>query len=188
MNQAIDNLIEHIQSQPTVPPKSATKAELNKCIDEYGKWCSQLHKLAEVAKASQQVNQAEAVLRAEYWSEIRELAEEISAELKDKLVSGESGEPLREWLIERIDESVDSHHNVIYTAAAQKALLYSDNSGAYVEDFGDAGLSQDYCINWTRLAWAAMRRDVLKQLDAYGINVNNPSGESTREFLDMEIE
>lgn len=202
MNQAIDNLIEQIENLPVgTPPKSATKAELNQFIDAYAKWVIRLYELAEIAKAAnkryseltgeeaeERVREAEAVLRAEYWSDIRGLADEIIAELKDKLTEDEPGEPLCEWLIERIQESVDSHHNVINTAAAQKALLYTDNSCAYVEDFGDEGLSEDGNINWTGMAWAAMRRDVREQLDAYGINLNNPCDESTREFLDLEIE
>lgn len=138
-------------------------------------------------EAESLVKDAESVLRAEYYTDVRELASEIKEELKERLVAGEAGEPLREWLIERIDEAVDGHHRIIYTWQSQKLLLFSDNASAYADDFGDEGIVENGDICWNRLAWAAMRADLRDQLDAEGIDVNEPDGDSTRETLDAPL-
>jgi hypothetical protein len=134
------------------------------------------------------VKDAESVLRAEYYTDIRELATEIKDELKEKLVAGESGEPLREWLIERVDEAVDGHHRVVYTWQSQKVLLFSDNSSAYSDIFGDEGIVENGDICWSRLAWAAMRADLNEQLEAEGIDLNDPDSDDTRDNLGLASE
>jgi len=193
----MQTIIEHLAKRPSPPQKSSTKATLQKFATSYSRWTVKLNKLTAEYKppkhyseltgdeARERVTEAEAVLRAEYWADIRGLADEIKSELTERLLQGESGEPLRGWLIERIEQSVDNHHNVIYTYAAQKVLLYSDNAGAYVEEFGDEGLAEGGDINWNRLAWAAMRRDVGEQLNDAGIDVNDPDGDSTCDSLEI---
>jgi hypothetical protein len=56
-----------------------------------------------------------------------------------------------------------------------QGLLVTDNDGAYVEDFGTDGMVEDGQIQWSRLMYAAMERDVIEKLDADGLDVNNPS-------------
>jgi hypothetical protein len=198
-NATIANLIEHINSRPAPPQKSATKETFVKFAGAYSKWLIKLDTLTAAAsnankhyslmtneEAREAASQAEAVLSADYRADIRGIVEEIKSELKTRLEAGEGGEPLREWLIEHIEQTIDGHHNVIYTAAAQRVLLFSDNSGAYVDDFGDEGLSEGGDIAWNRLAWAAMRADVNDLLDANSIDVNEPDSEGTRDALGLE--
>lgn len=201
MNVQTQQLLEHISKRPSPPQSTALKATFAKMVVKYSKWLVTLDTLTAAVKAAdkhysqmtreeaeQAVKEAEAVLRCEYYSDIRALAEEIKGELKERLVAGEDGEPLREWLIERCDSAVDNHYNVIYTAASQKVVLFSENSGAYVEDYGDEGLAEGGDIAWNKLAWAAMRRDVIEQLDAEGIDYNDPDSEDTREKLGLVAE
>lgn len=139
-------------------------------------------------EAERAVDEAETVLRAEYWQDVRALADSIGADLRERLSEGEDGENLREWLIEYIEQSIDGHHNVIYTRAAQKVILYSDHSGAYADEFGEEGIVENGDISWSRLAYAAMRADVIEQLDANGIDVNEPDSQSTKDSLGIETD
>ena len=112
--------------------------------------------------------------RQEYWDDVREKAASIECELNSRIDDGENGETLREWLIDHIDESIDSAARIIYTRQAQECVMYSDNDGAYFDEFGDEGAVEDGAINWSRLAYSAFRADVLEQLNSIGIDVNNP--------------
>jgi hypothetical protein len=201
MNAATQALIEHIAKRPAPPQATALKATFVKAAAKYSKWLITLDTLTAAVKAADKhysqmtreeadaaVKEAEAVLRAEYWADIRGIVADIKSELKERLEAGEGGEPLREWLIEYTDSTVDGHHNVIYTYAAQKVVLFSDNAGAYVENYGDEGLADGGDINWSRLAWAAMREDVIEQLEAEGIEYNDPDSDATKEALGLAID
>lgn len=137
-------------------------------------------------EAEDAVKQAEAVLRAEYWAEVRSTVDEIKGELRDRIKDGEAGEPLREWLIEHVDQYIDGHEYVIYTWHAQKVLLFSENSGAYVDEFGDEGLADEGGINWSRLAYAAFRADVIETLTDTGVDYNDPDSDESKEALGIE--
>lgn len=113
-------------------------------------------------------------LRRDYNNDVRDLAESIKGELDERIADGEEGEALREWLIEHIDETIDGCARVIYTGKAQEALLFSSNDGAYADEFGPEGMVEGDCIMWSRLAYAAVRADVLEQLESDGVDVNNP--------------
>jgi hypothetical protein len=113
---------------------------------------------------------AHRALRRDYWNDVCGLAKNILEEARTRYKAGETD--LREWAIEYVDECVDGHERVIYTGQAIETVLYSDNDGAYVEDFGADGLVEDGQINWSKLAWAALRRDVTEQLSAEGLDLN----------------
>jgi hypothetical protein len=119
-------------------------------------------------EARRRIEDAHQVLRADYWQDVREAAEE----LKDRLQAGEFGD--REEFQDALHETVDGHQRVIFTFEAQQCLLYSDNDGAYFEDFGSEGVVKDGQINWSALAYAAFERDIIEHLDAIDVDVNDP--------------
>lgn len=114
--------------------------------------------------------EAHRVLREDYYQDVRSLAEDLANEARERFKDGERD--LREWFIERLDEAVDGHQRCIYTAQAIETVLYSDNDGAYIDDFGDDGLVDQGQLNWGKLAWAALRRDVTEELERQGLDVN----------------
>ena len=116
----------------------------------------------------EQHEEAMRVLRAEYYQGVRG----IVAGLKDAIKDGEI--KTEEDLERRIDEEVDGSYWVIYTHANFQVLMFSDNHDAYSEDFGEAPVSGD-SIDWMRLAYAALRRDVTEQGHAEGLEL--PGGD-----------
>lgn len=121
------------------------------------------------------VEDARRVLRADYWSDVRGVADDLKA----RLAAGEFAD--RDEFTQALDETVDGHERVIYTCQAQECLLYSDNDGAYLDEFGADGAVEDGCLMWSRLAFAAFRADVVEHLDALGIDVNDPVPEEDDE-------
>jgi hypothetical protein len=99
-------------------------------------------------------DEAMRVLRAEYFDTVRGIVADLQRAIKDKEVSTE--DEAQDWL----HETVDGHQDVIYTYKAQQVLLHSDNTDAYVEEYGAGGVIQDGAINWSVLAYAALLADV----------------------------
>lgn len=201
MNLATRQLLDHVAARPVPPMSTSAKETFAKFARKYSKWLVMLDLItADVKKqdkpiseltreeAEEMVQDAEGVLRAEYYSDVRSIAQEIAGELTEKLKAGERGEKLREWLLERSDSAVDSHYRIVYTWQSQKVLLFSDSSGAYIENFGDEGIAEGGDIAWSKLAWAAMREDVREQLEAEGIDINEPDNEDTIEALGLAAE
>lgn len=100
------------------------------------------------------VAQAEGILRAEYWDDVRGMAEDARQAVKDGDVN--DTEELENWL----NESIDGYGRVIYTARAMDGLRWSDNDEAYFdeglyceEDFRDG-------IPWSKLMFCALMADV----------------------------
>lgn len=110
---------------------------------------------------------ADSIKRAAYYSSVRSYAEGIIDDLK----SGDI--PDREALIERIHETADGSQMVIYTGQAMDVLRYSDNDGAYGDNYGSEGMVSDGSINWSALAYAALEADINEQLSAT-IDLNAP--------------
>jgi hypothetical protein len=106
------------------------------------------------------------ILRADYWSDVRSVAEEIKAECE----SGEIADD--EALRERIHTECDGAGRVIYTRLAIETLLISDNESAYVDDFGTEGITDGETINWSQLAYSAYQADIQERLEAEGIGSN----------------
>jgi hypothetical protein len=119
-------------------------------------------------------SEADRIKRASYWQDVRDTAESIKSELLDRVKDGEYGDSLREWLLEHIHETIDGSARVIYTRQAQEALLYSDNDGAYIEEFGSDGVVEDGAIIWSRLAFGAFDADVKQQLESIGVDLTAP--------------
>lgn len=116
-------------------------------------------------------------LRAEYYSDLRDIAREIKLAIEDGEIED------RDSLLERVHETCDGNQWVIYTQNAQVVLLVSSNDGAYGDEYGPEGMVSDGSIEWSRLAYAAMERDLMEQLDSEGVNVN---GDTPAEMLGKE--
>ncbi len=123
---------------------------------------------------SERLEDALRVVRADYYSDVRDTADNIKAELHSRLADQECGETLREWLLEHIHETIDGSSRVIYTQSAMLGVFASSNDGAYFDDFGSEGAVEDGAINWSRLCFSAFERDVIEQLESIGVDVNNP--------------
>jgi hypothetical protein len=115
------------------------------------------------------VKDAHAVLRASYYREIRGLADDLLDELKRGALEVD-GEAVDRW----IHETLDGHQRVIYTYEAQMVAIISDHDNAYADNYGADGLVQDGAINWAGIAYAAMREDLLEELDSRGFDPNDP--------------
>jgi hypothetical protein len=114
------------------------------------------------------VEAARGILRKEYWDDVRDTAKAI----KDAWDSKEIDD--REGLIEYIDETVDGAGRVIYTGQAMDCLRYSDNDEAGIDELGASGFDWSNGVPWSQLAYFAFRADIMNQLDAEGLDVNDP--------------
>jgi hypothetical protein len=119
-------------------------------------------------EARRAVEDAQRVLRKDYYDDVRGVAED----LKRRLDAGDFND--RDEFIEALEQDVDGHQRVIYTGQAIECLLYSDNESAYADEFGTEGVVEDGAIMWSRLAYAAFRADVVGHLDALDVDVNDP--------------
>lgn len=90
-----------------------------------------------------------AVLRADYYSEIRSLAEECRKQCP------EPGEARDRWL----EETIDGHQRVIYSYRARISLLCSDCDTAMVDETGETGTVEQQCYH-------AMLADVRERIAA----------------------
>ena len=129
--------------------------------------------------AEEVLSQANSMIRQAYYSDVRDYAREIVQSVKDGEISD------RDELYTRVSETVDGTQWVIYTHKAMAVLMASDNDGAYLDEYGAEGLIDGGALNWSRMAFAAMERDMFEQLDAEGLDVN---GETPREMLKLEEE
>ena len=105
-----------------------------------------------------------------YFEEVVSVAEELIEEAKENEFDCEEAD---RWLW----EMMDGHEWVIYTAKARMVLMFSDHDGAYIEELGGEGVAADGCINWSSLAFMAMKGDVQDALDGLDFDWDNPAGE-----------
>lgn len=77
-----------------------------------------------------------------------------------------SEDEINEAVQERLREACDSHHDVIYTSCAQNIVCVSSNDGAYFDEFGGEGAVTDGAINWSLLAYCALRTDVQEHMQS----------------------
>lgn len=122
------------------------------------------------------VEQADRVLRQEYWDAVRDIATEI----EDAVKSGEIED--EETYRERMREAVDQSAWVIYTLRNFQVLLYCNNSDAYTDEFGDPPLT-DGAINWAAAAFASMLEDVNSNADAFD-DIEKPEDAEEEEDAD----
>ena len=116
-----------------------------------------------------QVSDALSILQGDYY---RNTIGGLVACFRDAAQSGEieDQDSAETW----IHETIDGHHDVIYTACAQTVCLVSQNDGAYIDNFGTEGLCEDGAISWSRLAYAAMEADLREALDNDGVDLDAP--------------
>jgi len=107
-----------------------------------------------------QVEEALRVIRADYYSDVLGLAEDLVQMVRDGEVdSTESAQ-------DRLHELVDGTQRVIYTYKAQQGLLASDNAdAAFEEGLVDPGQFESD-VPYGVLMYAAMERDVVERIDA----------------------
>lgn len=107
---------------------------------------------------ARRLDNARAQLRADYWSDVRGVVEDIKVEISRRNLTTEDD------VTEYLDETCDGHARVIYTYQAIEGLLYTDNESAYADEFGEDGLVKDRAINWSALMYCALRQDVIDTL------------------------
>jgi hypothetical protein len=120
-----------------------------------------------------EVNEAHRVLRADYWSDVRNVAEEF---LKMWHAGDFDGD--RDEAIEWIDQSVDGAARVIYTAQAADCLRYSDHDDAGIDELGAESFNFKDGFPWSQLAYFAFRADIIEQIgsgveDIDGADIND---------------
>jgi hypothetical protein len=96
-------------------------------------------------------------MRKEYWEHVRTSAEEIERDVR-------SGELDPEDAMERVENDCDSQWS-IYTYRAKCVVCFlSDNPDALSDELGSDGLLVDSNLNWSGMAFWAMRADILDRL------------------------
>ena len=125
-------------------------------------------------------------LQQAYNEEIRAMADDYAKRIK----AGDFGD--RDEFLTDVHETLDSHEFVIYTFKAQCVCLASDNSGAFVDNFGNEGLTKDGATNWEAMAYCAMEADLFDRLDADGVDINDddtfePEEEEEEEDMDAQV-
>lgn len=108
----------------------------------------------------ERIDAARRILRADYWQDVRNVADNLRDEIKAGNITS------RDEADTYLDESVDGHQRVIYTAQAIEGLLYTDNESAYVDETGSPPPSQAFEDNsaWSQLMYYAFRADILDTL------------------------
>lgn len=84
-----------------------------------------------VRHSDDEVSRAVAVLRRDYYGDVRDIAQDIA----ERVASGELTDA--DDVEEAIRETVDGCARVIYTFQAKLGLLASDNEDAYQDDTGE---------------------------------------------------
>src|SRR5687768_5759716 len=93
---------------------------------------------------------AHRILRADYWRDVRSLADSVATDVRNGDVAD------RDSLREAISTAVDGSARVIYTGQAIECLLYSDNDSAYWDSFGpDESADQPSWSKWAYFAFEA---------------------------------
>jgi len=128
-----------------------------------------------------QIQEAERVLRAEYYSHIRSIAREVFEEIANSKIS--TSDALEEW----IHESLDGDSWVFQTYSAQKVLLLSNNDDVYVEEFGTEGLVTDGGINYSAMAFETMKRDLWEDLELFGKDLHEWIDDDENRTTDAKV-
>lgn len=105
--------------------------------------------------ADERLESARRVLRADYWADVRNVADDIRSAIESRDLDTEDA------VAERLDEIVDGHSRVIYTGQAIEGLLYTDNESAYYDAMGQW---PDDESPWFALMYYAFRADILDTL------------------------
>jgi hypothetical protein len=96
-------------------------------------------------------------MRRDYWGHVRTSAEEIERDVR-------SGELDPEDAYERVENDCDSQWS-IYTYRAKCVVCFlSDNPDALADELGSESLLVDGNLNWSGMAFFAMRGDIMDRL------------------------
>lgn len=105
------------------------------------------------------------IITMDYYNDCRDVAKDLAQRMKDGDVDDFN---------DALHEAVDGTQRIIYTFQAKCGLLVSDNADAYTEEFGEVPI-ENGDIKWEAMAFVAMQRDVEKELDVRGVDVNDQS-------------
>lgn len=111
-----------------------------------------LHRLECALADHWSLDHAQCIIRADYMSDVRCVAEDIAERVADGLLSD------ADEVSDALHESVDGDSRVIYTFKARLGLFASDNEGACEEQTGEAPESPEVGMYW------ALRADVEDEL------------------------
>lgn len=118
------------------------------------------------------------ILRADYWSDVRGIADSVREAIKDGEVTDDSE------LSDRIWEECDGSARIIYTARAMEVLLISDNADAYVEEMGSLeDVANGDSIRWEVLAFYAFCQDVQEEIGTIDFDADSEDSEDADETL-----
>ncbi len=108
-------------------------------------------------------------------SDYKHMIHDLAVDLRDALLNHDAvGEEAREFLHVSIHEALDQHELVTNEVFSQILLTLSENSGAAIIAHGAAGLVKGKVLNWGALAIGAVEADLLDELKALGLDLNNP--------------
>lgn len=120
-----------------------------------------------VRQDEEAVREAEALLRARYYRHVTAVARAIVREL----CSARNSSSLQAELMDRIEEYVGGDPWTMTGPRAFDVIRYSDNESAAFE--AGVGEVREGDFPW-RLAYFAMRADVVEAIEAMGVDVNDP--------------
>jgi hypothetical protein len=114
---------------------------------------------AEVLTDEQITKIADGIRANEYAATVTGIVADLRQAVRDGDISD------RDAAYEWIEQTIDGHHDIIYTACAMEVLAQSRNDSAYFDELGTAdGAVTDSGIEWSKLAFWALRADVLEEL------------------------
>lgn len=104
------------------------------------------------------------MMRDAYRSHVKACADSVEARVREQEDGFDFGEIQH--------EDLDGDSWVIWTDKAKAVVLVSGNGGAYFEDLGSDGVVKGGDIDWSALAYMALRADVYEELDQRGREMN----------------
>jgi hypothetical protein len=138
----------------------STKKDLKRC-----KSAIKAHRGRWKAPDQAQVDDALRVIRADYYHDVWEQAEELLQRIADGEITSSEGFDVA------LHEGIDGNRRVFIYYDAKLGLLASDNEDAMEEEMGEVESSTDPS---PQMHWA-FRADVLETLQAHGVDVNDES-------------
>jgi hypothetical protein len=136
--------------------------------DIFAKLAKQAFHTLTTDEKSKAVDAATGILRADYYDDVRDLANS----LVEEIVKGEIDD--RATFDDRLHEAVDGSGRVIYTWQARLGLLSSDNEDAAADEMG----AEDAPTTPEGRMYFALRADVLEEIASRASLGTNVNGES----------
>ena len=102
-----------------------------------------------------EIDDALRVLRADYWDEVRGIADDVERAVKNGEIASQDD------LYEYVSQSVDGQQRVIYTQQARLGLCFTDHVDSYEEETGEKPPTVEAQMFW------AMVSDVQSMLPAF---------------------